>query len=145
MSTIINQLQDEFLKRFPDSRVFKHNERRYYITVLIEKIREITSFLYKEKGFRLSIATGLDTREGFEIVYHFSYDQTGTYFNIKVIIPKDNPQIDSLTSIFDSSNWIEREIHELLGINFIGHPNMKPLLTAEDWPADKHPLRRDYE
>lgn len=145
MNNLANQIQGEFIKKFPEAKIFKHNERRYYITIPKEKIRDITNFLYKEKGLRLSIATGIDTREGFEIIYHFSYDPAGTYFNIKVLIPKDDPTIQSLTPIFDSSNWIEREIHELLGINFEGHPNLIPLLTAEDWPADKHPLRRDYE
>lgn len=145
MNTTVNQIHDEFIKKFPDAHIFKHNERRYYISVPKDKIREITIYLYKEKGFRLSIATGIDTREGFEIIYHFSYDQIGTYFNIKVLIPKGNPTIDSLAPIFESANWIEREIHELLGINFEGHPNLIPLLTADDWPADKHPLRRDYE
>jgi NADH:ubiquinone oxidoreductase subunit C len=145
MKPLISEIQTELKKKFPDAKIFEHNERRYYITIPKEKIGNMTKFLYQEKGLRLAIATGIDTREGFEIIYHFSLDSAGTLFNIKVLIPKDNPTIQSLAPIFESANWIEREIHELLGINFEGHPNMKPLLTADDWPEDKHPLRRDYE
>jgi NADH:ubiquinone oxidoreductase subunit C len=139
------ELQKEFRKRFPFAEIYEHNSRRLYITIPKEKLKVIAEFLYKDKGLRLSIATGIDTRDGFEIIYHFSYDATGTYYNIRVFIPKDDPRVDSLTSIFQASNWIEREIHELLGIEFVGHPNLKPLLTADDWPKDKHPLQRDYE
>jgi NADH:ubiquinone oxidoreductase subunit C len=139
------KLQEEFLSKFPKAKIFKHNERRLYITVAKEQIFDIANFLYKENGMRLSIATGIDTREGFEILYHFSYDKTGTYFTIKTILPKDNPKIKSLAHLYTAANWIEREMHELLGIEFEGHPNLKPLLTSDDWPEEKYPLRRDYE
>ncbi|MCK9615713.1 MAG: NADH-quinone oxidoreductase subunit C, partial [Candidatus Omnitrophica bacterium] len=46
---------------------------------------------------------------------------------------------------FKSSDWVEREIHELLGINFKGHPNLKHLLLDDDWPKDSYPLRKDYK
>ena len=139
------KLQEEFLEKFPKAQVFKHNERRLYITLPKEQIYDVTLFLHKEKGLRLSTATGIDTREGFEILYHFSYDKAGTYFTIKVLIPKENPKIKSITPIYIAANWIEREMHELLGIDFDCHPNLKPLLTSDDWPEDKYPLRRDYE
>jgi NADH:ubiquinone oxidoreductase subunit C len=145
MNELAVKLQDEILKKFPKAKIFKHNERRLYITVPKEQIYDITYFLHKEKGLRLSIATGIDTREGFEILYHFSQDKTGTFFTIKVLIPKDNPNVQSVAPIFKAAEWIEREMYELLGINFIGHPNLKPLLTSDDWPPDKYPLRRDYE
>lgn len=145
MNQLTLELQKEFKKRFPFAEFYIHNERRFYITIPKDKLKAVAEFLHKEKGLRLSIATGIDTRDGFEIIYHFSYDRTGTYFNLKILVSKDDPQVDSLTGIFQASNWIEREIHELLGINFIGHPNLKPLLTSEDWPKNKYPLTRDYE
>jgi NADH:ubiquinone oxidoreductase subunit C len=145
MNESVEKLLKDFQKKFPQAKVFKHNERRLYITMPKEKIIEVTKFLHHENGLRLSIATGIDTRDGFEILYHFSYDKVGTYFTIKVFISKDNPKIRSIAPIYKAGNWIEREIHELLGIDFEGHPNLEQLLTAEDWPKDKYPLRRDYE
>ena len=139
------KLQEEFLAKFPKAKIFIHNERRLYISVAKEQIFDIANFLYKEKGLRLSIATGIDTRDGFEILYHFSYDKVGTYFTIKTMLDKENPKIKSLAPLYTAANWIEREMHELLGIEFEGHPNLKPLLTSDDWPEEKYPLRRDYE
>ncbi|MCX7785028.1 MAG: NADH-quinone oxidoreductase subunit C [candidate division WOR-3 bacterium] len=139
------KLQEEIKQKFPEANIFQHNQRRLYITIPKEKIVDIAKFLFLDKGLRLSIATGIDTRDGFEILYHFSYDKIGTYFTIKTFVSKDNPKIQSLATFYPAANWIEREIHELLGVDFEGHPNLLPLLTAEDWPKDKYPLRRDYE
>ncbi len=132
-------------ERFPEAEIFEHSARRLYIRVAKEKIREVANFLFKEKGLRLSIMTGVDTREGIEILYHFSEDKTGTYYTVKIVVDKAEPKVDTISDITKASAWIEREIWELLGVEFIGHKNLVPLLTAEDWPRDKFPLRRDYE
>lgn len=138
------EILEEISGKFPEVTIKIYSPRRTYIRIPREKVYDFAKFLFKDKGFRLSVATGIDTREGMEIIYHFSYDEAGTYYNIKTLIPKDDLKIKSLADFLPAANWIEREIHELLGIDFIGHPNLKPLLTAETWPADLHPLRRDY-
>lgn len=135
---------DEIGKKFPDVEVKIHAPRRTYIKIAREKVYDFAKFLFEAKHCRLSIATGIDKRDGMEILYHFSHDESGTYYTIKTLIPKDDLQIQSLATFLPAANWIEREMHELLGIDFVGHPNLKPLLTAETWPADLHPLRRDY-
>ncbi len=135
---------EEISTKFPEVSVKIHSPRRTYIRISREKVYDFAKYLFEEKGFRLSIATGIDTRDGVEIIYHFSHDEAGTYYNIKTVIPKDDLKIRSLALLLPAANWIEREMHELLGIDFIGHPNLIPLLTAETWPADLHPLRRDY-
>ncbi|GAH24378.1 unnamed protein product [marine sediment metagenome] len=138
------KILDEISTKFPDVSIKIHAPRRIYIKISREKLFDFAKFLHNEKGFRFSIATGIDTRDGIEIIYHFSHDEAGTYYNIKTLIPKDDLKIKSLATFLPATNWIEREIHELLGVDFVGHPNLIPLLTAETWPADLHPLRRDY-
>jgi Ni,Fe-hydrogenase III component G len=138
------EILEEISKKFPSVSIKIYSPRRIYIRISGEKVYDFAKFLFEEKGYRLSIATGIDTRDGMEIIYHFSYDEAGTYYNIKTLIPKDDLKIKSLTHFLPAANWIEREMHELLGIDFVGHPNLKPLLTAETWPTDLHPLRRDY-
>jgi len=138
------EVLNEISVKFPEVSVKIHSPRRVYIRSARENVFDFAKFLFSDKGFRLSTATGIDTRDGIEIIYHFSYDAAGTYYNIKTLVPKDDLKIDSLATFLPAANWIEREIHELLGVNFIGHPNLKPLLTAETWPADLYPLRRDY-
>ncbi|MEO0098423.1 MAG: NADH-quinone oxidoreductase subunit C [candidate division WOR-3 bacterium] len=141
----MRELEREIRERFPEVEIFQHSPRRFYITIGKEKIREIAQFLFKERGLRLSIITGIDSRDGIEILYHFSEDKTGTYWTVKVFLDKAKPKVDTISDITKAASWIEREIWELLGVEFIGHPNLVPLLTAEDWPKDKFPLRRDYE
>ena len=130
----------------PEADIYEHNPRRLYIRIPRERLTEVAKFLHRERAMRLAICTGIDTRDGFEVLYHFSEDKTGTMYTLKVLAPKDDPRIDSQAPWFPAADWIEREMHELLGIDFPGHPNLIPLLTSDtDWDKSKYPLRRDYE
>ncbi len=135
-----------FRERFPEVQVMEKNPRRLYLTIPREQLTAAARFLHQERGMRLSICTGIDTRDGFEILYHFSEDRTGIIYTLKVFVPKDDPRVESQGAWFPAAQWIEREMHELLGVDFVGHPNLVPLLTSDtDWEPDRHPLRRDYE
>ncbi len=120
---------------------FEKNPRRYYIEILSRDIVDSAKILFEDLGFRLSTASGVDSESHFEILYHFSYDPTGEIVSLRIKLDKTNPEVDSLTKIFPAAEWIEREIWEMLGINFKGHPNLKHLLLSDDWPKDKYPLR----
>jgi len=141
----MSKIEQELTNKFSEIKIYEHNPKRLYITIPKEEITEISKFLFEVHGLRLSICTGIDTRDGFEILYHFSDDKTGIYYTLKALVAKDEPRIESLAPWLPAANWIEREMHELLGIEFVGHPNPAPLLTSEDWPKDKYPLRRDFE
>ena len=65
--------------------------------------------------------------------------------SLRVKLQKPKLEIDSLSPIFEGSSWIEREIHEILGINFRGHKDLRKLLLPDDWPEGVYPLRRDYK
>lgn len=118
--------------------------RRIYFTIRKEDVFAVAKFLFRELGLRFSIATGTDLPGGLEILYHFSFDEKGEFYSLRVFIEdKKNPQIDSITPIFPGAEWIEREIWEMLGINFLGHPNLKRLLLADDWPEGNYPLRKE--
>jgi len=121
---------------------YQHSSRRIYVSIKPKDIREVASLLFNELKLRFSIATGLDTPKGFEILYHFNFDKSGEIISLRVLLEdKKNPQIDSLATLFPAAEWIEREMWELLGINFIGHPNLKRLLLSDEWPEGKYPLR----
>jgi NADH-quinone oxidoreductase subunit C len=60
-----------------------------------------------------------------------------------LIADKKNPQMPSIVSIIRGAEWIEREIWELLGVDFIGHPDLRHLLLIDDWPQGKYPLRKE--
>jgi NADH-quinone oxidoreductase subunit C len=61
---------------------------------------------------------------------------------VKVAVPADDPQVPSLTSIYPAADWPEREVFDLMGISFAGHPDLRRILMPEDWEG--YPLRKDY-
>lgn len=125
-------------------KVFEKSDKRIYIDIKPEALVEIAGFIFKDLGARFIIATGIDNMDSMEIIYHFAFDKLNKLVNLRVILDRKKPEIDSLTKIIKGSSWIEREMSELLGINFKGHPNLKRLLLDDDWPEGKYPLRKDY-
>lgn len=119
------------------------SEKRVYVTIKKEILPKIVKYLFNDVKARFSIASGVDTRKAIEILYHFSIDEIGLIVSLRVIADKPGPEVESLTSIMKCAEWIEREIHELLGVDFKGHPNLTHLLLKDDWPEGNYPLRRD--
>jgi Ni,Fe-hydrogenase III component G len=117
--------------------------RRVYFTIAKQDIFETAKFLFRELGLRFSTASATDTPQGLEILYHFSLDKSGEFYSLRVLLDKHKPQIDAITPLFPGAEWMEREIWEMFGINFIGHPNLRRLLLADDWPEGKYPLRKE--
>jgi NADH-quinone oxidoreductase subunit C len=124
-------------------QVAVRNERRVTLTVDKEKIIDIAGYLFHEFHWRFIIATALESNEGIEIFYHFSNDGTGLILNLKVILDTEKPEIESLTCLFEASSWIEREMHEILGINFLHHPNLEKLISDGNWAEGVYPYRKD--
>jgi len=78
----------------------------------------------------------------FEVVYHLFSTSTKRRVRLKVKLVELDPSVDSLTPIFPSANFFEREVFDLFGIRFNGHPNLKRIMMPEGWNG--HPLRKDY-
>ncbi|MCK9603902.1 MAG: NADH-quinone oxidoreductase subunit C, partial [Candidatus Omnitrophica bacterium] len=98
------------------------SKRRIYLEVNPEDIPEAVKFIFRDLGWRFATATGIDTPQGIEILYHFSYDTEGKMISLRTMIKdKKKPEIQSIANIITGAEWIEREMWEMLGINFIGH------------------------
>ena len=122
------------------------SSKKAYLTVDKKDIVETVKFLFRDMGLRFITATGMDSLQHFEIIYHFISDPAGEFYSVRVIIEdKKNPEVPSITPLFPGAEWIEREMWEMLGINFKGHPNLKRLLLADDWPEGEYPLRQTHE
>jgi NADH-quinone oxidoreductase subunit D len=103
----------------------------------------VNKFLFEDVPLRFVIATGVDSDNWFEVLYHYSYDQTGCMVTLKAIIrDRQNPVIESIAPFLPGAEWIEREIHDILGIDFKNHPDMRRLILADDWPQGVYPLRK---
>lgn len=132
---------DEFLTKYATKIASSHqNGNRLYFSILDKDLMEISQFLLNELGFRLSTATGVEVYDGIEVMYHFSDDIEGRYFCPSVKTGLTNPRITSITPLTKAASWIEREIHEMFGVVFHGHPNLKPLLKEDNEELPKNPL-----
>ena len=140
---VIDRLRENFKSGITE--VVSKSPRRVTVSIKPDLILKVAEYLYKTAGFRFIIASALHTKKGFEIHYHFSMDKTGLVLNIHVILDKENPQIESLSNMFNASNWIEREMHELFGINFLNHPNQDKLLSDGNWAEGIYPYRKEFK
>ena len=139
---IIQSVRDKLGEMVTEVTV--RNNRRATVMIDPEQILPVASHLHHDLGLRFIIATALHTRKGFEILYHFSHDPSGLVLNIKMILPHEQPEIESLSNMFNASNWIEREMHELFGINFRNHPNQEKLISEGNWAEGVYPYREDF-
>ena len=140
---VIEKLRENFGKEIIE--VGKKSEKRATVSMKPDSIVKVAEYLYKSAGLRFIIASALHTKRGFEILYHFSMDATGLVLNIHVLLDKENPQIESLSNMFNASNWIEREMHELFGINFLNHPSQEKLISEGNWAEGVYPYRKEFK
>ncbi|MFH0952804.1 MAG: NADH-quinone oxidoreductase subunit C [Verrucomicrobiota bacterium] len=139
---IITRIRDRLGGKIVD--FFEKSRKRIYLEVKPEDIPETTRLMFKDLGARFQIATGLDTPTAIEILYHWAFDRLGFVVTVRTKLGRQNPEIDSVASICIGTEWIEREMWELLGIKFRNHPDLRHLLLSDEWPEGKYPLRRDY-
>jgi Ni,Fe-hydrogenase III component G len=137
--SVLDQIKSQFGDKLD---IFEKSKKRVYITVAKEDAKEVVRYLFKDLGARMSIASGLDTRPGIEILYHMAFDKHDVLVTVKVLVEKPELEMPTFTDFMEAANWIEREIHELLGVNFIGHPNLTTLLLPDDWEPGVFPLRK---
>ena len=92
-------------------------------------------------GFYLESITGLDFQDVTELVYHLNCYEPNSRLALRVLCEAAATP-PTVSDIFPSALWLEREVHEFFGISFTDHPDLRPLLLPED--ADYHPLRKTF-
>ncbi len=123
------------------------------VTVTKERIVEVLGFLRDEPdlGFDfLSDLAGADGmkldwpqwRDRFQVVYHLRSMKSGRRMRVKASVPEGDCNMPTVTGMWDSADWMEREVFDLFGIRFTGHPNLKRILTHHKFVG--HALRKDY-
>jgi Ni,Fe-hydrogenase III component G len=119
---------------------------RVYLQCEAENVYSICEFLFHELALRFVISTGLDAEHCFEVLHHFSDDECGCVVTVKAFIrDRESPEIESITPLIPGAEWIEREMHDILGIGFRNHPNLKRLILNDDWPEGVYPLRKEVK
>jgi NADH-quinone oxidoreductase subunit C len=138
------------LREFAGEAVQEVRQFRGELTVYLgaEQLQRAAEFLRDEPAlaFRyLADVTAVDwypSEPRFEVVYHLLSFQNNERLRLKVRVRGENPSVDSLVPVFPSANAFEREVFDLFGIQFTGHPYLRRILMPEEWEG--HPLRKDY-
>jgi Ni,Fe-hydrogenase III component G len=139
---VLKDLRERFKNDIVD--IFDKSATRVYIEIKPASLVKVATYTFKSLRARFNIASGIDIRSHIEILYHFTLEDIDLLISYRVRLKKDALTVDTLTSLFEGANWIEREIHEMLGVDFQGHPDLRRLLLADDWPEGVYPLRNDY-
>ncbi len=116
-----------------------------FITVRADKIFDIGLFLRDADNLKfdyLQCLSGMDMGENLGVVYHLHSMDIAHSMVLKVVVPKSNPNVPSVEKVWKAANWHEREAFDLIGVVFIGHPNMIRILCPYDWEG--HPLQKNY-
>lgn len=142
---LANKLKSEF----PDA-VTGIEEFRGDVTVTIERkeIAKVCQYCHDSEGFEfnlLSDLAGIDyltTTPRFGVSYVLYSLPCNHTLRLKVLVPEDDPVLPTVTGVWPGANWQEREVYDMFGLTFEGHPDMRRVLMPFDWTG--HPLRKDY-
>jgi NADH-quinone oxidoreductase subunit C len=110
--------------------------------IAVGSFLQLDSTLYFDQ---LSNVTGVDNglqANSMEVIYHLYSIPFNHSVALKVVLPRENPEVDSLSGIWKSANWLEREVYDMFGIRFKNHPDLRRILMPNDWVG--YPLRKDY-
>ena len=122
----------------------RHNDTDVWVTP--DSILDVARFLRDDRDLDfafLSSVTGVDYVEYFELVYHLVSMRHNSSMVLKSqVFGRENPSVPSVVSVWQGADLQEREVWDLMGIRFEGHPNMKRVLLWEGFAG--HPLRKDY-
>ncbi len=147
----MTRLHEQLKTKFPAAVLEIHAEHGDE-TVLIrgEVLLEIAGLIKTDPDFDMNVLMDLTAVDGldlkwkprFQVVYHFFSLAKNHRLRIKVPVEEKEALVPSLTGLWPSANWFEREVWDMFGIRFGGHPDLKRILMYEEFTG--HPLRKDY-
>lgn len=161
--TLVDQLQQKFGEKISGANLENIDP---WIEVLPEGIVEVCTHLRDEPSLAFDYlnsvtavdylhtdekkAAKADWKPHIEVVYHLFSMKHKHSLVLKVMLPRwrenkqgEIPELPSVAQVWNTADWHEREVYDLMGVRFTGHPNLSRILCPEDWVG--HPLRKDYE
>lgn len=144
-------LQDKLKDKFGESVTETHAQHGDETAVVTrEAFLEIARYLKQDPGMDMNVLIdvtavdllGMKLKPRYEAVYHFLSTRLNHRLRVKVRVDEKDPVMPTLTGLWAAANWFEREVWDMFGIRFEGHPNLKRILMYEEFTG--HPLRKDY-
>ena len=115
------------------------------LTIAAEEIRSAAATVQASGYNFFEDVTAVDwypSSPRFQLSYHIISHTYKERIRLQVLLDGDAPAVESITTVWPSANFYEREVFDLFGINFEGHPNLRRIMMPDDWQG--HPLRKDY-
>jgi NADH-quinone oxidoreductase subunit C len=143
---LLQQLQGKF-----EADIISADEPYGMLTIEFNKnkIVELLSYLYNHNQLQMQFLTDVcgihypdNAGKELGVIYHLHSLQNNLRLRIKCFMPNDAPEIDTVSSVFASANWQERETFDFYGIHFTGHPDLRRILNVDE--MDYFPLRKEY-
>ena len=141
-----NALGAALAAKFPERAQWTaRSPKRLYAILAPQDVPEAARWLRGAlPGCRLATATGVDVRDGVRVLYHFAFNGSPLVVTLKTSAARPDPRLPSIAPLTAAADWIEREIRDLLGVEFEGHPDARPLVKPEGMHGT-YPLRRDFD
>ena len=141
LETIVQDLQKKFEATFEEFRGEAH------VFVRPEQIVEVLTYLRDEQKFPLLSAMTVSDywpqqEPRFHVIYQLTSVEKNLSLQVRVLLAATSPVVPTVSAVFASANWREREAWDMFGIRFEGHPDPRRILMPQDWEG--HPLRKDY-
>jgi NADH-quinone oxidoreductase subunit C/D len=148
----MHQLLETLKARFPEAVLSIHEDQQrgeLSARVQADRLFDVAKYLHDEPSAAFDHITDVcsadypEDPERFEVIYHLLSLPHSTRIRLKARVPEDEPSITSVTSIWQGANFMEREVYDLMGIKFAGHPDLRRILMPEDY-EEGYPLRKDF-
>lgn len=122
-----------------NGKVYKEGKNEVWFIIPYKKIGDVMKYVFDSGIIRVSSISGYDNGKEIEVIYHLVKENF--LLNLKVPVPKDSSEIQTITDMFPGAFLLEKELSEMLGIKIIGHPKPGKLFLPEDFKG-KPPLRK---
>jgi NADH-quinone oxidoreductase subunit C len=144
-SLLLDELQKLFPGAISDPLIFRNQPS---VAVTRESLLQACEFLKSEEGGEYTLLTDHTAvdypkrEKRFELVYHLYSFKRNDRLRLKVLAA-EGEKVPSVVSVWPTANWMEREVYDMFGVQYAGHPDLKRILLPDGWTG--HPLRKDYD
>ena len=149
---MLQALADRLVKQFPDAVLsvgLDEDRGELAATVRAADMLAVARYLHDAPEMAFDHITDICSadyptdRDRFEVIYHLLSLPHGCRIRVKTRVPEDNPALPSVTGVWRGAEFLEREVFDMMGITFTGHPDLRRILMPEDY-AEGYPLRKDF-
>jgi len=142
-------IQQRLTEKFGEALSFAQPNEMLTVTVPADTSLKLLQFLHEDEELKFKFLTDLTgvhypdrTGEELCVVYQLHNLVDNVRLRVKVYVPSERPDVFTATKIFPGANWMERETYDFFGINFVGHPDLRRILNADE--MDYFPMRKQY-